>query len=58
MKYYNVIIDGRIFFDQLVTNDQIAYDNKQKIATDHRDDFLTGCLLDYPNFKEHYKLIS
>ena len=35
-----------------------TYDNIRKIATDQRDDYATGCLLDYPYFKENYKLIA
>ena len=33
-------------------------DNIRKIATGPRDDQATGCLLNYPYFKEHYKLIT
>ena len=33
-------------------------DNIRKIATGQRDDQATGCLLNYPYFKEHYKLIT
>ena len=33
-------------------------DNIRKIATGPRDDQVTGCLLNYPYFKEHYKLIT
>ena len=29
-----------------------------EIATGKGDDFLTGCLLDYPYFKENYKMIA
>ena len=35
-----------------------TYDNIRKIAADQRDDYATGCLLDYPYFKENYKLIA
>ena len=43
---YNVLIDGRNFYDQPV-NDQIKkYDEIRKIATGKRDDCTTGCLLD------------
>ena len=56
IKDYNVKIDGQIFFDQQINNDLITYDQIQKIATDQRDDCLTVCLLDYPIFKEHYKM--
>ena len=35
-----------------------TYDNIRKIATGQGDDFHSGCLLDYPNFKKYYKLIA
>ena len=34
------------------------YDNIWKIATGQGDDYTTGCCLDYPYFKERYKLIN
>ena len=34
-----------------------TYDNIRKMTTDQGDDYTTGSLLDYPYFKEHYKLI-
>ena len=51
------MIDGGNFFDQPIKNDQRTCDNIQKIAVGQGDDYTTGCLLDYPYFKEHYKLI-
>ena len=57
IKDYNVI-DGRNFFDQTIKNDLKTYDNIGKIATGQGDDCTTGCLLDYPYFKEFYKLIA
>ena len=38
--------------------DLITYENIQKIATDQQDDNTTGCLLDYPYFKNYYKMIA
>ena len=35
-----------------------TYDNIRKIATGPGDDYTAGCLLDYPYFKEHYKMIA
>ena len=35
-----------------------TYNNIREIATDQEDDYTTGCLLDYPHFKEHYKMIA
>ena len=33
----------------------MLYENVRKIATGQGDDHTTGCLLDYPYFKENYK---
>ena len=57
-KDYNVMIDERNFFDQLVINNLRTYDNIQKIATGQGDDCKTGCLLDYPYFQNYYKMID
>ena len=55
---YNVLIDGRNFYDQPI-NDQIKkYDEIRKIAIGKGDDYTTGCLLDYQYFKDHYQLIA
>ena len=56
IKVYNVIIDGKNFFDQPVKNDLKNYDNILKIGIGQGDDFTTGCLLDYPYLKKYYKL--
>ena len=55
---YNILIDGRNFYDQPI-NDQIKkYDEIRKIATVKGDDYTTGCLLYYQYFKDHYQLIA
>ena len=55
---YNVLIDDRNFYDQPI-NDQIKkYNEIRKITTGKRDDYTTGCLLDYQYFKDHYQLIA
>ena len=55
---YNVLIDGRNFYDQPI-NDQIKqYDEIRKTATGQGDDYTTGCLLDYQYFKDHYNLVA
>ena len=51
------MIDGRNFFDQPVNNNLRTYDNIRKTATGQGHDYTTSCLLDYPYFKEYYKLI-
>ena len=55
---YNVLIDGRNFYDQPI-NDKIRQYNKiRKIATRQGDDYTTGCLLFYQYFKDYYNLIA
>ena len=58
IKDYNVMIDGKIFFDQPAKNDKVTYENIRKIATGRGDDYATGCLLDYIYFKNYYKTIA
>ena len=55
---YNVLIDGRNFYDQPIKNLIKQYDEIRKIATGKGDDYTKGCLLDYQYFKNHYKLIA
>ena len=45
-------------FGQPVKNDMRRYDNIRKITTVRGDGYTTGCLVDYPYFKEHYKIIA
>ena len=45
------------FFGQPKTNDIETYENINT-ATGQRDDYTTGCLLDYPYFKENYEIIA
>ena len=35
-----------------------TYENIKKIATGKGDCYTTGCLLDYPYFKDYYKMIA
>ena len=52
------MINGENFFDQPIKNNKITYDNIRKIARGQGDDYATGCLLDYPYFKDNYKKIA
>ena len=51
------MINGENFFDQSIKNNKVTYENIRKIATGQGDDYTTGCLLDYPYFKDSYKMI-
>ena len=58
IKYHNVMINGENVFDQPIKNNKLTYENIRKIATGQGDDYTTGCLLDYPYFKDSYKMIA
>ena len=52
------MINGENVFDQPITNSKVTYENIREIATDQGDDYKTGCFLDYPYFKDNYKMIA
>ena len=52
------MIDGKIFFDQAIKNNKITYENIRNKTTGQRDDYTTGCLLDYDYFRDNYKMIA
>ena len=52
------MINGEKFFDQPIKNNKVTYENVRTIATGQGDDYTTGCLLDYPYFKDSYKMIA
>ena len=58
VKDYNVMIDGKTFFDQPINSMTKTYENIRKIATGQGCDYTIGCLLDYTYFKDHYKMIA
>ena len=55
-KDFNVLIDGKSFFDVLVKNKEEAYENIMSIS--NNNDYATGNILDYEYFSKHYKLIA
>ena len=58
IKNYNVLIDGRNFYDQPINDIIKQYDEVRKVSTGYGDDYTTGCLLDYAYFKDNYRLIA
>ena len=52
------MINGENFFNQTVKDNKVTYENIRKTATGQGDDYTTGCLLDYPYFKNSYKMIA
>ena len=59
IKKYNVMIDGKIFFEQpveTITKTFEAFDSIWKIATGQGDDYKTCCLLDYNYLQNYYNM--
>ena len=52
------MINGENVFDQPINDNKVTYENIRKIAAGQGDDYTTGCLLDYPYFKDVYKMIA
>ena len=58
LKKYNVIIDGRNFYDIPVEGDIEKYRELKKVMIGKGEDYTAGSLLDYDYFKKHYKLVA
>ena len=55
---YNVLIDGRNFYDQPINDLKKQYDEVMKVSIGYSDDYTTGSLLDYAYSKHNYRLIA
>ena len=55
-KNFNVLIDGKSFFDVPVKNKEEAYEKITSIGKNN--DYTTGNLFDYEYFSKHYELIG
>ena len=58
LKKYNVIIDGRNFYDNPIESDIEKYTELRKVMIGKGEDYSTGSLLDYNYFNKHYKLVA
>ena len=58
IKNYNVIINGKSFYDQPIDSDIKGHAEIRKSTTGQGEDYTTGCLLDYDYIKNHYRLIA
>ena len=57
-KRYNVIIDGRNFYDNPIESDIGKYRELKKVMIGKVEDYTTGSLLGYDYFKKNYKLVA
>ena len=58
LEKYNVIIDGRNFYDNPIESDIEKYRELKKVMIGKGEDYTTGSLLDFNYFDKHYKLVS
>ena len=58
LKKYNVILDGRNFYDNPIENNIEKYRELKQAMIGKGEDYITGSLLDYEYFKKHYKLVA
>ena len=57
LNKYNVIIDGRNFYDNPIESDIEKYRELKKVMIGKGEDYTTGSLLDSNYFDKHYKLV-
>ena len=58
LNEYNVIIDGRNFYDNPIENGIEKYRELKKVMIGKGEDDTTGSLLDFNYFKKHYKVVA
>ena len=56
IKDFNVLINGKSFFDLPIKNEEEAYE--KIIDMSNNNNYMTGNLLDFAYYKENYKLIA
>ena len=55
---YNVIIDGRNFYDNPIESDIEKYRELKTVMIGKGEDYSTGSLLDYNYFEKHHQLVA
>ena len=58
LKKYNVIIDGRNFYDNPIESDIEKYRELKKIMIGKGEDYTAGSLLDFNYFLKYHKLVA
>ena len=58
LNKYNVIIDGRHFYDNPIEGDIEKYRELKKVMIGKGEDYTTRSLLDFNYFDKHYKLVA
>ena len=58
IKDYNVLIDGRNFYDQNVNSSIVRYNELLKMAIGTSEDYSIGCLLDYDYHIKYFNIVG
>ena len=58
LNKYNIIIDGRNFYDNPIESDIEKYRELKKVMIGKGEDYTTGSLLDFDYYKKHFKLVA
>ena len=58
LEKYNVIIDGRKFYDNPIESDIEKYRELKKVMIGKGEDYTAGSLFDFNYFDKHYKLVA
>ena len=58
LEKYNVIIDGRNFYDNPIESAIEKFRELKKVMIGKGEDYTTGSLLDFNYFDKHYKLVA
>ena len=58
LEKYNVIIDGRDFYDDPIESDIEKYRKLIKVMIGKGEDYTAGSLMDFNYFDKHYKLVA
>ena len=58
LNKYDVILDGRNFYDNPIESDIEKYTELKKVMIGKGEDYTRGSLLDYNYFDKHYKLVA
>ena len=55
---FNVLVDGRNFYDQPISSDTKKYEELLKMTNRRGKSYERGCLLDFNYYKKHYSIIT
>ena len=58
IKDYNVLIEGRNFYDQNVNSSIVRYNELLKMTTGRSEEYSTGCFLDHDYYIKDFNIVG